>query len=170
MAEAITGLGRLDIGRAGPSKLIIDNARVEANVLLSVLTTGRGELEVTGPNARLGGNLFNTGEGSSIITVQNGAAMVNGHMTFGLDDASNDQLIVTGAGSKLKVTTAGDVGDGVLLAAVEGTASISVLDGGTIETWQTRVGGVDTTIAVPFPMPGLGEFQPLETARANRPG
>ena len=73
MAEAITGLGRLDIGRAGPSKLIIDNARVEANVLLSVLTTGRGELEVTGPNARLGGNLFNTGEGSSIITVQNGS-------------------------------------------------------------------------------------------------
>ena len=93
--------------------------------------------------------------------------MVNGHMTFGLDEASNDQLIVTGAGSKLTVTTAGDVGDGVLLAAVEGTASISVLDGGTIETWQTRVGGVDTTIAVPFPIPGLGEYQPLENARAN---
>ncbi|MEQ9688089.1 MAG: hypothetical protein RLO48_00020, partial [Bauldia litoralis] len=167
MADATGGLGRLDIARAGRGKLVIDNAAVEANVLLSVLSTGRGELLVTGANSRLGGNLFNTGEGSTTITVRDGAQMVNGHMTFGLDEASNDELIVTGAGSKLTVTTGGDVGDGVLLAAVEGAASVSVLDGGTIEAWQTRVGGVDTTIAVPFPIPGLGEYQPLENARAN---
>ena len=164
---ATLGMGRIDIARRGRGKLVIDNAQVEANTLLSATGTGRGELEVTGPNARLEGNLFNTGLGSSEVTVQDGGHLLVGHMTIGSDAASNDQLTIAGAGSELKVSAAGSIGDGVLLAAIRGNASIAVLDGGTIDTFHARIGGVDTTIPVPFPTPGLGPFEPLSTASAN---
>jgi T5SS/PEP-CTERM-associated repeat protein len=156
-AASLTDDGEIYVGDAGTGKYLQEagatasfgaavNPSVAPAVALGVNTGSSGTATITGAGSKLTsiGQIDIGLSGKGVFAVKDGAAVTSGDATgstsagfaLGLYTGGNGSLTVSGAGSTLTNT-------GLFVIASDGTASVSVSDGGKISTSIAADLGVD---------------------------